>query len=149
MSGQIGRDCAEVGMAAAVDISGAGRGIVEVDSAWITAHYRTRPVDMRQAQSMAKFVCRYVEQHLANIGAAARFGRIEIDFHGQQNNTALISVDIRFAHLMVDVSGFGKSHQDVGRSSITRPGKGRPMEDLLEDLVPLRDRILDGGVQRH
>lgn len=43
-------------MAAGLDISRPGCGIAEVDSARLAAHYRTRSVDMRQAEGMAQFV---------------------------------------------------------------------------------------------
>jgi hypothetical protein len=67
-------------MAAGFDISRAGCGIAEVDSARVAAHDRTRLVDMRQAESMAQLVRGDVKQHLANVGPPTWFWRAEIDF---------------------------------------------------------------------
>jgi hypothetical protein len=115
-------------MAAGLDISRTGNGIAEVDSARLAAHYRTRSVDMRQAEGMTQFVRSYVKQHLANIGPAPWVRRVEIDFYGQANNPVLISVDLRFGHLMIDTRGLGESNQDVSPGFIISPAKGRPAE---------------------
>src|SRR5215472_6102058 len=102
MGRQIRGDGTEVRMAAGLNISRPGCRIAEIDSARLAAHYRTSLVDMRQAQSMAQFVCGDIKQHLASIGPATWLRLIETDFYGQANNTALISVDLRFTHLMVN-----------------------------------------------
>jgi len=110
MGRQIGGDGTEVRMAAGLDISCPDPRIAEINSTRIAAHYRTRLVDMRQAQGMAQFVCGYVKQHLANISLAAWPRQVEIDYYGQANHTALICVNLGFTHLMVNVRALGESN---------------------------------------
>ena len=78
MGRQVGGDGTEIRMAAGLDISRPGCRIAEIDSARFAAHYRTRLIDVRQAQGMAQFVCGYVKQHLANIGLPRDFGGLRL-----------------------------------------------------------------------
>ena len=102
-------------MAAGGDIRGPYRGIREVDPTRLAAHDRIRFIDMRQAEGMSEFVHGYVEQHLANIGLATWSRRVEIDPYGQSNNTMLVGVNDRFAHLMMNMRRFRESDRKCRR----------------------------------
>jgi hypothetical protein len=145
--GQSWRDRVEVRMAAGLNISRPRSRIGEIDSARVTAHDRTRLIDMWQAEGMAQFVRDYVKQHLARSGLAVGFRRAETDSYGQANNTTLIGVDLRFAHFVRYVRVLVESNDDIGASFFISPGKRSLMEYSLEDVVPLGYGVVDGRVE--
>jgi hypothetical protein len=133
-------------MTAGPDIGGSGDAILKVNRPGLTTHDRSHLVAVRQAECMAEFVCRYIKEHLMCVSTATGLGRVELDYYRQANDASLISVDFRFTHLVTNVRGATESDQDVRALFIRRPCECRFVENLLEDFIPLCDRVVNSRV---